>query len=1624
VIQSNLDPLRNEDIHQAVIESLIAEAVEKLPPHESALIQNFIRQYYLSVAPEDLNSKDRVDLYGAVISHWHYFVQRRLGEAKVRAYNPELESQGWQSMHTIIEIAFDDMPFLVDSVSMELNRLELNIHLIIHKGDIKLRRDNQGRVIEVLDPRASTGDSNAEAAIYLEIDRQSDSAVLEMIALNVRRVLYDVQNTVADWPGMRARALKIEEELRTQRSLVDPAVLEETLAFLQWVAHDHFTFLGYEAYKVIGSGENRALQRLPAQSLGLMRVFQDLPEQTSFSSFLPAVLELLLSREPLLVGKTDFRSTVHRPAYADFITIKKWDEKGNLIAQDRFVGLYTSVAYNSSPLHIPYLRRKVASVFSSAGYIQRSHDGRALLNILETLPRDDLFQASVEELLVLSQNVLHLHERQKIRLFIRKDTFGSFFSCLVFVPREAYTSQLREKMQGILLEELDGTEIMFSTRFSESTLARIHFVLRIHPGSKREYNIKKIEKKLVEVGRTWKDEIRNALEEHCGEERGNALLKRYRDAFPAGYQETFNARMAVIDLEYFESLSNEKPLSVSLYRLLEDSNDTIRFKLFRIGATIPLSDVVPVLEKMGLRIISERPYEITPSLGNTIWINDYRMVYPKGSLNLEAVRDLFQEAFNEVWCGSAENDGFNRLVLAAQLSASEIAVLRAYAKYMWQIGFSFSQNSIEETLSDNADMAFELIQLFKLRFNPERVATEAEMAAQKQKIEMGLEKVSNLNEDRILRRYLHIIAATVRTNYYQKTATGHAKSYISFKIHSPQVPELPLPIPLYEIFVYSPRVEAIHLRGARVARGGLRWSDRRDDYRTEGLGLMKAQQVKNAVIVPMGAKGVFVVKRLLDLGGRDTLEEVIACYQIFIRGLLDVTDNLRGNEVIPPQHLRRYDEDDPYLVVAADKGTAAFSDIANAISKEYGFWLGDAFASGGSTGYDHKKMAITARGAWESVKRHFQESGINIQTTDFTGVGIGDMSGDVFGNGVLLSKHLKLLAAFNHQHIFLDPNPNALHSFEERKRLFQLPRSSWADYNPTLLSKGGGIYLRTAKSITLSPEAQVALGVNQDKWIPNELIRAILKAPVDLLWNGGIGTYVKSQKETHHAVGDRTNDALRINGTELRCKVVGEGGNLGLTQLGRIEYAEQGGRLNTDAIDNSGGVNCSDNEVNIKILLNDVVERGDLTEKQRNELLVEMQDEVVELVLYNNRRQTEAISVAVSQAADNLEMHHRVIQEMERAGNLNRALEFLPDKDEIVFRKIEHRGLTRPEIAVLMAYSKTILKKALLDSTLPEDPFIAKELALAFPKPIQKRFSAYFDRHRLKREIIATRISNTVINDMGISFIYRLQDETGAQPPDIIRAYTVSRAVFEVTKLQTAIAALTSRVGSNVQLRMLHEVNRLMRRGTRWFLRNRRSGLNISESIEHFCENVAKISRALPALLEGSGSSMDTLAKSFIEANVPGPLAVQMGGMSAMFSALDIVEAATMHQFPLEQVAAVYYSIGNRLQLGWFRELIKSQSITNHWEALARAAFRDDLDRQQRNLTIGVLHTGEGVRRDKEALIHLWLKNHKFLVSRWEYFITELKNASEVNFTMFSVALRELLDLAQASTANRSHVRA
>ncbi|MEM1243403.1 MAG: NAD-glutamate dehydrogenase domain-containing protein, partial [Pseudomonadota bacterium] len=1093
----------NDQRRYKLIEKIKDLINKKLPKDKTQIIIDFTKQFYSSIAVEDLEQRDIEDLYGAILSHWQLISSRKRGETKIRIYNPHYEQHGWQSTHTIIEIVTDDMPFLVDSLRMELNRRGLTTHLIVHFGGMKISRDKLAKATAILPFATPVGDNVvAEAPLYIEIDRQTQAGYLEALKDSLENILKDVRYAVEDWSKMRGKLREALMEIDKKTLSCNPEELSETKDFLRWLENDHFTFLGYREYTVVGKGEEMALSIVPNTGLGVLRGSSTSKSYRAFTSLTPEARKLALSSQILLMSKTNTRATVHRPVYTDYIGIKRFDKDGNLIGERRFIGLYTSVAYHSNPKYIPFVRRKVAMIMKNSGLSPTGHAGKALLNILETYPRDDLFQAPAEELYELAMGVLHLQERKTIRLFARKDIYGRFMSCLVFVPRERFTTELAHAMQGIMQMSFDALEISFSTRFSDSVLAQIHYIVRLDPKSNKTYNLKDIEAKLIEVGRSWQDDLKEHLQDHFGEEKGNELYHKYKSAFPAGYRESFSARTAICDIEHIEASLKSNQLNMSFYHSLEETDKFIRFKLFCPMTPIPLSDALPIFENMGLRVLGERPYLINLLDGKKVWISDFTMIYSGGEVvDIESVKTNFQETFYSVWAGLAENDSFNRLVLSAKLAWREITIIRAIAKYLRQIEFTYSQSYIQDCLNKHAHLAKMLIDFFQYRFNPAKQNNRAAMEAIDTKIKNELDLITLLDEDRIIRIYHEVIHAILRTNYYQTDVEGQAKLYLSFKIEPEKISDLPLPVPMYEIFVYSPRLEGTHLRWAKVARGGIRWSDRREDFRTEILGLMKAQVVKNAVIVPSGAKGGFFPKKLPTNASRDeVMAEVIYCYQTFISALLDLTDNRVGEEIIQPENVISYDETDPYLVVAADKGTATFSDIANEIAARYNYWLKDAFASGGSTGYDHKKIGITARGAWESVKRHFRELNLDIQSQYFSVVGIGDMGGDVFGNGMLLSKHIGLVAAFNHQHIFLDPNPDIEKSYLERQRIFNLTRSSWDDYNRDLLSKGGGIYKRTSKAIKLSSEVKKLLNIKKKDFIvPNDLIKAILRAPVDLL---------------------------------------------------------------------------------------------------------------------------------------------------------------------------------------------------------------------------------------------------------------------------------------------------------------------------------------------------------------------------------------------------------------------------------------------------------------------------------------------------------------------------------------------
>ncbi len=1516
---------------------------ERVDQDRAQDVERFARQYYRWAPPEDVGERSPLDLYGAALAHIALGRRRPPGSTRVRAYNPDFDQDGWQSTHTAIQVISDDMPFLVDSVSMELSRLGAGIHLLIHPV-VRVVRDDAGTLAAVLEPGAPPAEHEVvESYLHVEIDRRGDPAELALLVERVEHVLALVRAAVEDWPAMRDRMRGLIAELEQPPAGLHPDDVEEARALLAWLEDRHFTFLGFREYELLEEDGEDVLRPLPASGLGILR--QTRAASGAFARLPPRVRALAREPRALVLTKANGRSPIHRPAYLDYVGVKRFGPGGEVVGERRFLGLYTTAAYRTLPQDIPGVRRKRAAVLARAAFPPGGHDEKALAEILDTYPRDELFQIGEDELFDISIGILHLGERQRVRLFLRPDRYERFVSCLVFLPRDRFHTQIRERIQEILREELDGESVDFELRLSESVLVRIHFVVRLRAGTRPDADVAAIERRIAAATRTWADELQELLVEDAGEESGVALSRRYRAAFPAGYREHWPARAAVADVRALEGLA-EDDLALRLYRPPEAAAGTLRCKVFARGERVTLSDVLPMFESMGLGVADERPYQVTPDGGEPAWIYDFGLLAPDREPDLAAVRARFEDGLARIWHGEADEDGFNGLILRAGLDWREVAVLRAVGRYLRQAGINFSLRYMEQALMAHPAVAALLVALFRARLDPGAPGGEARTAAAEalvQEIETAVEAVESLDEDRILRAFLSVVRGMLRTNFFQRDVDGAAKAHLAFKLDPARIPVVPAPRPHREIFVHAPRVEGVHLRGGLVARGGLRWSDRHEDFRTEILGLLKAQIVKNALIVPVGAKGGFVVRR--PPGGREALlDEGIACYRTFIGALLDLTDTLADGAVVPPRDVVRHDGDDPYLVVAADKGTASFSDIANAVAGDRGFWLGDAFASGGSAGYDHKAMGITARSAWESVARHFRELHVDIRTTDFSVVGIGDMSGDVFGNGMLLSEHIRLLGAFDHRHVFLDPDPDPAASHAERRRLFALPRSSWADYDRSRISAGGGVFARTAKSIPISPQVRAALDIDAERLTPAELIQVLLRAPVDLLWNGGIGTYVKAGGEAHADVGDKANDAVRVNGADLRCRVVGEGGNLGLTQRGRIEYALAGGRVNTDAIDNAGGVNCSDHEVNIKILLDAVVADGDLTGKQRDLLLAEMTDAVAERVLRGSYTQTQALSLELAQAPEMLDVHDRLMRRLEQDGRLDRELEALPGAETVSERRAAGRGLTQPELAVLLAYAKIALYAELLHSDLPEDPAMDPELERYFPAPLPERFGPRLRTHRLRREIIATRVTNDVVDRAGATFVARLQEDTGARASDIARAHAVAREVFGLRGLWHDVEALDLRVPAATQTAMLLDARRLAERATRWLLRARSRPLDIAAEVARFRPGAEAVAAALPgALVLGDRARWDERVARLVADDVPEAVAARVAGVDALFPVLDIVEVADATGIPVQEVAALHFTVGERLALHWLRDRVAALPRADRWEAMARAALRDDL---------------------------------------------------------------------------------
>ncbi|WP_125077400.1 NAD-glutamate dehydrogenase domain-containing protein [Pseudoxanthomonas sp. SGT-18] len=1631
------------------LEPVFAASRKLVPAARQAELREFLAAFYRRMEEDEFPQHDPQGWAAIGADMLEFARKRKPGTANVRVFNPTRKANGWESPYTVLQIVNDDMPFLVDSVSMALADMGVSVHVLGHPL-VRIERDRAGKLVKV-------GEGKPESLMLLEIDRQPPEA-MGAIEQRVAQVLAEVRAVVADWGLMRDRMQTLADDLATRRMPVDDANRREAQEFLRWAANDHFILFGYREYRVLRQGGEDVLAPVEGTGLGLMRGRDSSAPRPVRTLAAHGLSESGAAVEPLILTKTNARSRLHRKGYMDYIGVLEFDAGGRIVGEQRFLGLYTSSAYNRRPWEIPLVRERHEYVMRKSGLAPNSHSGKALRHILETLPREELFQASPEELFRTATGVLSLQERVRSRLFLRRDRYGRFFSALVYIPRERFNTDVRLRIEAMLREALHGEHVDSSVVLGESPLAQLHLIVRPKAGEVVDLDIAELERRLAHLLRNWQDDLRELLIARHGEVEGLRLAASYGRALPAGYIEDVSPELAANDVEQLAALAGPEDLRLSLHSAPREGGAGLRLKLYRQHDDIPLSDVLPLMENMGLRVISEHPYRLQACLpgggSQPIYIQDFEVEAQADAAQAGALAREFEQAFAAIWSGRAENDGFNRLVLAAGLDWRQVALLRGYWKYLLQTGVPFSQGSVEQTLGRYPLLARLLVELFQARFEPGN-PTPAQLRAAQQRLADGLrplargdeatvrvlqevvdafagdraaraaavreallrllDRVDSLDDDRILRSFIDVIDATLRTSYYQRNADGQPAETISFKFDPALIPELPKPRPYREIFVYGPRVEGVHLRFGPVARGGLRWSDRREDFRTEVLGLVKAQMVKNTVIVPVGAKGGFYAKRLPDPAvDRDAwFAEGVACYKLFIQGLLDITDNIVDGRIVPPRDVVRHDQDDPYLVVAADKGTATFSDIANGLAIAHGFWLGDAFASGGSAGYDHKGMGITARGAWESVKRHFRALGRDCQGEDFTCVGIGDMSGDVFGNGMLLSRHIRLVAAFDHRHIFLDPDPDPARSFAERERLFKLPRSSWADYDAKLISKGGGVYPRSAKSIQISPQVRAALGLADDvrSLSPAELMQAILRAPVDLLWNGGIGTYVKASSEQHSDVGDRANNAIRVNGNELRCKVVGEGGNLGMTQLGRIEAAQNGVLLNTDFIDNSAGVDTSDHEVNIKILLNAAVRDGSLTMAARNKLLASMTDEVARLVLFDNYRQNQAISLMERMSARRLGSKQHFIRTLEAQGLLDRQIEFLPSDAELAARKARGQGMTRPELAVLLSYAKLVAFQQMLDSDIPEDPYLSKELQRYFPEPLQKKYAPLMEKHRLKREIIATAVTNQTINRMGATFLLRMQEDTGRSAADVAKAYTISREVLDARSLWNQIDALDGKLPEAAQIDALQVIWNLQRSFVRWLLNRPGPMPSIAAAVARYHDAFNDIRSASGVLPASQRPAYEAALQEWKDKGMPPALAQQLAELPYLEPAFDIIELAAERRLKPVEVSRVHFRLGEALRLPWLFEQIDALAVDGRWHAVARGVMRDALAAHHRVLA------GQAVAQpasDPDGKVRQWLERDDASLRFTLGMLEELSTQKTLDYPTLSVAVQKLGQLAAA----------
>ena len=1568
----------------------------------------FFSALYAHASPDDVNRYTPTSLAAMARLVLTRVAAHRSGESEVWLFTARDQDAAYGENDTLLVAVNDDMPFLFDSLIAEVTALGGRLRAVFHPI---IQRD--GRPISV---------------IVLVLEPVVSEARQLALVTGAKATFAQVLVAVRDWHAMVSRLKEAIDELKAHPPKVTSEELSENLAFLNWLGDNHFTFLGARDYRFDPKGDG-TLEPVSHSGLGVLadaeaRVIRRGPDRSAIT---PQVRAFLTQPSPLIITKSNERSLVHRRVHMDYVGVKTFDKDGRLTGERRFVGLFTSGAYSRRPADIPLLRRTVAHVVARAGLPPASHDGKALSHILDTYPRDELFQISEDDLFATAQGILRLGERPTVRVFLRFDRFDRFVSALVFVPRDRYDTHARERIHQILAHAFNGRMSSSTPTVDESVLARVHFIVGRNEGTRPHVSVPQLEEKIRATIRTWDDGFAEAMERVHGETEGLKLLQERQAQFSPGYRGVFSPTEAVHDLDEIASLTTAPlKLRARVYSKKSDAHNALRLKLYILGEVMPLSASLPIFENLGLRVIAEDSFVITLKTGDG-WsheaaVLDFMMERAdEGAAELNDIKRPLEDAFHAVVSGQAESDGFNRLVLTAGLAWRDVTILRTVAKFLRQAGFAFSQVYVEQALARNPDLARLLVEQFHARNNPkagEHQTHDGETIAQR--IDGALNDVQSLDDDRIIRRLRNVIVNTLRTNFYQRDRDGNPKSYIAIKLNSQALDELPLPRPHVEIFIYAPQVEGVHLRFGRVARGGIRWSDRREDFRTEILGLVKAQQVKNAVIVPVGAKGGFYPKQLPLNATREAVQAAaVAAYKTLINALLDVTDNLNADGlVVPPDDLVRHDGDDPYLVVAADKGTATFSDIANGIAEGRGFWLGDAFASGGSHGYDHKKMGITARGAWEAVKRHFREMGRDVQNEPFTAIGIGDMSGDVFGNAMLLSKQTRLLAAFDHRHIFLDPQPNSAASWAERKRLFELPRSSWADYDKSLIAPGGGVFARTLKEIPLSAEVKALAGVTVDKLSPAELIKALLKTDADLLFFGGIGTFVKAEGQSNADAGDRANDAVRINGNDVRAKVIGEGANLGVTQLGRIEYARRGGRINTDAIDNSAGVDTSDHEVNLKILLGAPQRRGVLTAQARDDLLNIMTDDVSAHVLKDNYDQTLALSVAQARADKDLDAHGRYMRDLERRGRLDRAVEFLPADDELQRLENENRGLTRPELAVLLAYAKLDLDAEIVASDLPDDPTFESVLAGYFPPAAVARFPDALQHHRLRREIISTALANRLVNLAGPVFVARMKEISGANGAHVARAFVVAEGAFGLEALKARIDALDGKIEARIQNGMYEAIAEILRRLGLWFLANVPANADLAPTIALYRAGVESLRGTFHTLVSPfEGQETEERIAYLQKAGVPLDIAEDVAVLPLLGSAPEIAQLARARTLAVDMVAGAYFAMGATVGIDRLRALAARIAAKEHWDRLAIRRIADDLFAGQRALTAEALGALDAIkpranRADGMAAIKAWAELHAETLMRTKSFLDALERSGDLSIAKLTLANSQIRELA------------